>query len=50
MYILRGRMELGQTRRDREEREGRPADREREVALAVVTYFFDDDEMLSLCH
>lgn len=32
-------MELGQTRRDRGEREGGPTDREREVAFAVVTYF-----------
>jgi len=31
-------MELGQTRRDRREREGGSADRERE-AFAVVTYF-----------
>jgi len=32
-------MELGQTRRDRREREGGSADRERETAFAVVTYF-----------
>lgn len=40
MYIYtKGFMELGQTRRDRREREGGPADRKREAAFAVVTYF-----------